>query len=329
MRRRSFYGLYAQADPGLFATSCLHPASCLYAAILFSGDTCVDNCERELYRGDDAFRTAFALRLAYEYLAPINSYRKFVDSVHEYASSRPNDWVETFALSNVLQMVCERYNKQRVYLMVDDLTASISGLGDSTYRNGTVIAFAEASLTRFTLNIYSRYRCVQTQTEESPQQPNGAVRFSAQDTLEFEAERAEVGRSGTTIFLPLLPVPEIAGPFFTARVTAAQSSTCFQHLIGIPTEDGCKVRGYSPPATIGNCLQPEDPGSTLCNWAALVHVCIRNCPGPTLLRGCSLLRTSSGSSRPPTLLRWDARKWMSGSFKEFSLPKAPTSMSCR
>jgi hypothetical protein len=92
-----FYGLYAQADPGLFATSCLHPASCLYAAISFSGGTCVDNCERELYRGDDAFRTAFALRLAYEYLAPINSYRKFVDSVHEYASSRPNDWVETFA----------------------------------------------------------------------------------------------------------------------------------------------------------------------------------------------------------------------------------------
>jgi hypothetical protein len=42
--------------------------------------------------------------------------------------------------------------------------------------------------------------------------------FSAQDTLEFEAERAEVGRSGTTIFLPLLPVPEIAGPFFTAQI---------------------------------------------------------------------------------------------------------------
>jgi hypothetical protein len=46
----------------------------------------------------------------------------------------------TFALSNVLQMVCERYYKQRVYLMVDDLTVSTCGLGDSTYRNGTVIA---------------------------------------------------------------------------------------------------------------------------------------------------------------------------------------------
>jgi hypothetical protein len=42
--------------------------------------------------------------------------------------------------------------------------------------------------------------------------------FSAQDTLEFEAERAEVGQSCTTIFLSLLPVPEIAGPFFTAQI---------------------------------------------------------------------------------------------------------------
>jgi hypothetical protein len=85
-----FYGLYAQADPGLFATSCLHPASCLYAAISFSGGTCVDNCERELYRGDDAFRTAFALRLAYEYLAPINSYRFCMWSSQDHLSTLSN-----------------------------------------------------------------------------------------------------------------------------------------------------------------------------------------------------------------------------------------------
>jgi hypothetical protein len=95
--------------------------------------------------------------------------------------------------------------------------------------------------------------------------------FSAQDTLEFEAERAEVGRSGNT--------PEIAGPFFTAQIPdvsrgiSPDLAAVFGGNANKVLEACARLSGGHPrcAATIGNCLQPEDPGSTQYNWAALVQ----------------------------------------------------------
>jgi hypothetical protein len=122
--------------------------------------------------------------------------------------------------------------------------------------------------------------------------------------------------------VPFLSVPEIAGPYFATRVPAASSGKSPDIVAYIGRKpnkvlEACARLSGGHPRCATTVLAPElDPDSTQYKWAAL-------------LRGCSLHRTFSVSTRPPTLLRWDARKWMIGSEIESSLLKAPIGMSCR